>query len=204
MLVMAINSQNPLWYVLGMLVVGCGLYSFLWYINKYRKGKKKPPVPPVIIQDSIIGPPEPPIEAPEEIIVQIKPIIKFFGGFMNSLLGVIRDYDAENANVTFKNFKQVINAHGSEKLKKWYYELENDRNTLDEAFYKSKATELLNILKKCGVNRSFEIKGEWNTIAEQHFRKIGPMEYGQLYEVLEPCWIFENEVLEKGLVRRIN
>ena len=204
MLVMATNSQNPLWYVWGILVVGCGLYAFLWYIKKYRKGRKRPSVPPVIQPDPFVDPNESLAEVSEEIMIEIKPVIKFLGGFMNSLLGVTQEYDAETANVTFKNLKQVINGHGSEKLKKWYDGLENDRNALDEAFYKSKATELLNILKKCGVNRSFEIKGEWNTIAEQHFRKIGPIEYGQLYEVLEPCWIFENEVLEKGIARRIN
>lgn len=202
---MATNLPKPLWYVLGIMVVGCGLYTLIWYAKKSKGRKTNPPVTPVNPIEPIVGTQITPISPViPDISEEIRPIIKFLGGFMNSFLSVIQEYDAETAKMTFKNFKQVINGHGSEKLKKWYFKLENDRNVLDEAFYKSKAAEILNILKGCGVNRSFEIKGEWNSIAEQHYRKIGSIEYGQHFEVLEPCWIYENEVLEKGLAKKIN
>lgn len=201
MLIMAMSIQNQMWCLLGIVIAGGSIFALVRYSNKSRNKDPNRQIPQRLSINSGVIFAEP---DSSEITEEIKSIIKFFSGFMNSLLDISKGVDADDANITFENLKQVVEGHGSPRLKEWFWGIDKDRIAWDTGVYKDKALQVLQALKKCGIKPSVERRTEWNAETERHYKKIGRIEQGQIVEVVAPCWIYEHEVFEKGLVKSIN
>ena len=202
MLFMATNSPNPLWFVLGGLAVAGGVCAG-WYILK-RIRKPEPPEPDGDQPEPIVDPLSPFVDRPTAVVEQAKLMITYFSGSMNSLADIAKDGDKDEAAVVFENLSQTIEAHGSDELKKWFFDFANDRKSWDEALCKEKAKEMFDILKACGLQQSTEKRLKWDKIAEEHYRKLEKIEYGEICEAVAPCWIYNHKVFEKGLVKKVS
>lgn len=199
MLVMAANNSIPfMCYVLGGIVLIGGAY-FVYKTTTKENKKKNPPEKSTTNESSEITDKK----TDEKIVQDILSIIKYFNGCLNSLNDIVNSDADGTERVTFENLHQIINAHGSNELKKWFISFASDRNQWDIELYKDKASKMLEIFRKCGINRSCEVKVKWNEQTSKHYKKISKIDDGQICEVLAPCWIYQNEIFEQGLVRAI-
>lgn len=198
MLFMASNSTNTPWLVLGGLAIVGGVCIYL-HIKK-NKNKEKPAYENENANEKVVSS----IQYDETIVGQMKSMMRFFSGTLNTLEDVVKEGDTNDSRVLFENLSQIISAHGGELLNKWFSDFANDRNTWDSALCKKKARMLYDMLRQCGVQKSTEIRLKWDAMAEEHYRKIDKIEYGDICEVLAPCWIYEKKVFEKGLVKKAN
>lgn len=190
MLLMTTNLINPLWCVIGcMVMVGVACIAYRYF---------NPPTPPIDNTKRIKS--EKLINGDNSLVEQLSPILKHFSGSMNALQDIITDADIVFANVTFENVCQIIDAHGNERVKQWFSVLSNDRNRWDKGLYKDRATEMLKLLKSCGISQSKERELQWNEEAAKRYRRLSKIETGQQCKVVAPYWIYENDIFEKGLV----
>ena len=210
MLLMETNTTSPLWYVLGGVAIAGGLCLMIYLLRnpKPPRNKKKDrlitEIPPKPDPKPV---PEQPCSADtglSDLRVEILKMIKFFRGSMNALFGIHVDGSLVDGNFVFTNLEQIINDYGSDVLKKWFSSFVKDRNEWTSDLYKSKSSQMLDLLKQCGVTKSTEIKVRWSDSTQKHYKKLeSSIQDGQVCEVVAPCWIFGNEVFEKGLVRSI-
>jgi len=211
MLLMEANTTSRLWIVLG----GVAIVGGICLVHYLLKGPKPPKDGKVGLTNNI--PPKPthnPKPAPEpprpidsalaDVKVEILKMIRYFRGSMNALFGIHVEGSLVDGNFVFTNLEQIINDYGSDVLKKWFSSFVKDRNEWTSDLYKSKSSQMLDLLKQCGVTKSTEIKVRWNESTQKHYKKLeSSIQDGQVCEVVAPCWIFGNEVFEKGLVRSI-
>lgn len=185
MLLMTTNLISPLWYAVGGIAIAGIVYIIYRYCKPGDiKGTKSEKL----------------INVDNFLVEQLSPKLKHFSGSMNALQDIITDTDIVFANVTFENISQIIDAHGSERVKEWFSVLSNDRNKWDKDLYKDRATEMLKLLRSCGISQSKERELQWNEEAAKRYRKLSKIEIGQQCKVVAPYWIYENNIFEKGLV----
>ena len=141
--------------------------------------------------------------ADDEVILQMKQMLKYFSGNMNALEGLVEDCNPVEGDVIFNNLQQTIGVHGSESLIRWFSQFESDRKTWEAALYSEKARQLLSLLMQCGIKKRVEHGIMWSKQAELSYRKIGETEYGQECVILDPCWELEGHVFEKGIVKKV-
>ncbi len=208
---MASHLPNPIWFVFGGLVTFGGIYALTRYLKKKQPVEK--PIDHLAPQDDHVDNPAPTPQEPQKtnpdknetedelVISDIIAIIKFFKGFMNPLLDISKESDAENANIVFDNLSQVIDGHGSPLLKDWFFNIEKDRKDWDETVYIEKAGQILKVFRKCGITPSAEIKVKWNEDTGKHYKKVGRIEQGEIADVVAPCWIYNNDLFEQGVVK---
>lgn len=168
-------------------------------IKPERKPVHQPTSKP---EQQTVAQPTPKPEHYDAIEIEIKKMIKHLGGCMNTLTDLVEEGDVDEGNILFTNFEQIIIAHGSDELKKWFSTFTKDRKQWGCDLYKSKSSEMLELLKRCGVRKSTELKIRWDKFAQRHYRKLdSSIQDGQVCVVVAHCWIYENDVFEKGLVK---
>lgn len=137
----------------------------------------------------------------DDMVPQMKMMLKYFSGSLNALER-IRDYpNPVEGNIIFKNLQQTIDIHGSVSLQTWFSQFDKDRDAWDTVTYSEKAKQLLSYLLRCGLKKRDEDNCVWNKQSELSYSILGKLEYGQSFEVIDPCWEFEGKVFEKGLVK---
>ncbi|MDD6783813.1 MAG: hypothetical protein PUD79_04555 [Prevotellaceae bacterium] len=186
---MSTNSINPIWPVLGgLFVIGIG-YCIVQFYKKDKLRKKK------VIQTSQTG-------TQNNSIVELFSLhIKHFSGTMNSLCDIINgSSELYIAEINFNNLEQIIAARNNEELKKWFSIFSKDRNTWDIVLYKDKATEIMNILLKCGIRSQNEKTITWSNQSIKKYYKPTSVQPGQECIVEAPYWTYNGEIFEKGLV----
>lgn len=137
----------------------------------------------------------------EKLVECLKPSIKYFSGSMNALMAVAKDPDFTFADNTFTNISQIVSIKCDEKVKEWYSVLEKDRIAWNLSQYSKKAQEVLIILKKCGVQSYKESVINWGNSYSAKYNKLKAVSDGQECEVVDPYWLYNGQVFEKGLVR---
>jgi hypothetical protein len=198
---MAQQSNNTLWYVLGGVIAGgiVGVLSYRFYQQRKKPepptgGGKASPTPPTLLTHST---------PPTGIAAEMLLMLKHFSGSMNSLLDITKDGSPEDSSVVFENLEQIINFHGSEKLKKWFSDFEKDRKAWTADSYQTKAAEMLTLLQSCGIQRSTQTTTVWGNESNKYYRKLTKdIAEGQACEVLLPYWTLGKEVFERGMVRK--
>lgn len=179
---MAANSTITFWPILGgLLVIGIGGFCVYQYFLKNKEPKKK--------------------DTTDVILSELKSKIKYFSGCMNALRDITINPDLSLSKVTFDNIKQVVEVQGTDEIKKWYFNLEKDRNSWDVILYKNKAKEILNILIKCGVHSHEEKEFTWSNEYSKKYNKLSQVQSGQECMVVAPYWIYNGDIFEKGLVK---
>ncbi len=174
MLLMTINSISPFWYGIGgVAIVGVAFIAY----HYFRMSSEI-----------------------SVLVEELSPKLKHFSGSMNALVDIINDTDIVFANVTFENISQIIDAHGSDRVKEWFLGFSNDRKEWDKKLYKDKATKMLELLKSCGISRCKEKELQWNEEAAKRYRRLSKIEIGKQCKVVAPYWIYKNDIFEKGLV----
>lgn len=133
---------------------------------------------------------------------KLKPYLKYFSGRMNPLRRIQNDeYDSAYASMVFDGISKTIRLNCPELFRDWFSVFEKDRIEWDEALYKKKAKELLDILKNCGVQSSDESISQWSDDVFDRYQVVSEIKDGQACEMIDPYWIYEGEVFERGLVR---
>lgn len=179
---MAANSTITFWPILGgLLVIGIGGFCVYQYFFNNKEPKKK--------------------DTMDVVISELKSKIKYFSGSMNALRDITINPDLSLSKVTFDNIKQVIEVQGTDEIKKWYFNLEKDRNSWDVILYKNKAKEILNILIRCGIHSREEKEFIWNNEYSKKYNKLSQIQSGQECMVIAPYWIYNGDIFEKGLVK---
>lgn len=138
-----------------------------------------------------------------DIVPELLPMAKRLGDGMNVLMMVSKDGNLVLGRNTFENIRRTINVHGNEKLKNWFSEFDKDRTFWNNDDYKRKATEMIALLQKCGIHQLEDVVVAWNENCDRHYRHVGAIADGIMCKVISPCWIFEEEVVEKGEVREM-
>lgn len=165
----------------GLLVIGIGGFCIYQYFLKNKKTKK--------------------IDTTYVVLPELKSKIKYFSGSMNALREITINPDLSLSKVTFDNLKQVIEVKGTDEIKKWYFNLEKDRNSWDIMLYKNKAKEILNMLIRCGVHSSEQKEFVWENEYLKKYNRLSQVQSGQECIVVAPYWIYNEEIFEKGLVK---
>ena len=148
--------------------------------------------------------PKPTIDSsPDELVLQMKLMLKYFSGDMNVLEELANDPNPTEGNIIFNNVQQTISVHGSEMLKNWFSQFENDRKSWDATLYSEKARQMLSMLMQCGIIKREEDRVIWNKQTELCYRKMEEIEYGQECEVIDSCWELDGKVFEKGIVKKV-
>lgn len=206
------NSRILLYALLGIVVVGGTIVSIIYRSKQREKSEGKIKCGPQQ-NDLLKGTSNQQVNdlnrqgnitfSNQEIISQMMKMLEYFNGDMGALFSVVSDPVPQIASVVFDNLDAVINSRGSEMLKLWFSSFTDARKLWDAELYRSKAVEILSLLKQCGIQQSTELKLTWNENAAKHYRQLTKIEVGDICEVLSPCWIYKNEVFEQGLVRPI-
>lgn len=190
---METNSTISVWPVIVCILVAiCIGYCVYQYLsnknpNKNNKSDNK------VSEESRVA---------DAILLEFKRIIKYFAGNMNALYDISINPDLSLARITFENIQQIMAVKGSDMLKKWYSDFAKDRNSWDLGLYKNKASELLNILKKCGICPHEEEKEfVWDDEFLKKYNRLIMIQPGQKCTVVAPYWIYNGEIFEKGLVK---
>lgn len=179
---MEANSTITLWQIVGgFLVIGIGGFCVYQYFFKNKVPKKR--------------------DTTDVILSELKSKIKYFSGSMNALRDITINPDLSLSIVTFDNIKQIIEIQGTDEIKKWYFNLEKDRNSWDIMLYKSKAKEILNILIRCGVHSPEQKDFIWENEYSKKYNKLTQIQSGQKCMIVAPYWIYNEEIFEKGLVK---
>lgn len=182
---MAANSTITFWLILGgLLVIGIGGFCVYQYVlkNKENKEHKEKDMTDVNLSE-------------------LKYMIEYFKGCMNALRDITINPDLSLSKVTFDNIKQIIEIQGTDEIKKWYFNLEKDRNSWDVILYKNKAIEILNILIRCGVHSHEDKEFIWNNEYSKKYNRLSQIQLGQKCMVVAPYWIYNDDIFEKGLVK---
>lgn len=189
---METNSTNSAWTIIVCIFVaiciGYYVYKHLSSKNPDKKGKSDNKVPE---ENGVAG----------TILFEFNRIIKYFTGNMNALRDISINPDLSLARVTFENIQQIMEVKGSDMLKEWYSGFVKDRNSWDVLLYKDKASALLNILEKCGINPHEEKEFVWDNDSATKYNRLVQIQPGQKCTVVAPYWIYNGEIYEKGLVK---
>lgn len=139
----------------------------------------------------------------KEEIPSFSPIIKFFKGQCNAFKIVAqKPRSLENCEKIFEYADNVIEFHADDKLKMWWNGFASERKQWDLMQYKEKATLMLSVFRKSGVIASTELIITWNENASKHYMPFDDIETGDICNVIQPCWIYQNEIFEQGLVSK--
>lgn len=136
----------------------------------------------------------------EKLACHLKPIIKHFTGCLNPLHHIVEDHDTSGANVLFDNLLQITDAHGDEFISNWIMFFFEGKDNWSSSIYEQKASELICIVLKCGMIKVEDNDTIWNESKLTYYRILSEIEDGQEYCVIEPYWILNDEVFEKGLI----
>lgn len=189
------NTSNIIYWLLALIAIGLTCIVFLYM---YLKSKRKENNPNNNISDSKYG-------VEEESSPSLTPIIKYFKGQCNSFRTISDKSVSENyCKNVFNYADKVMEYHATEELKKWWKNFINDRNQWDEMFYKEKAKQIVMMIREAGVTPSTEKVIEWNENAELHYLPYDDITDGDICDVVHPCWIYQNEIFEQGLVSKKN
>lgn len=136
----------------------------------------------------------------EMLLCHLKPIVKHFTGCLNPLHHIVEAHDTSGANVLFDNLLQITDAHGDEFISNWKMFFFEDKDNWSSLIYEQKASELICIVLKCGMIKVEDNDTIWNESKLTYYRILSEIEDGQEYCVIEPYWILNDEVFEKGLI----
>lgn len=136
-----------------------------------------------------------------DIVPELSPLAKRLGDSMNVLMMVSKDGNLILGRNTFENIRMTINVHGNEKLKNWFSEFYKDRTSWNKDDYKRKATEMATLLQACGIYKLEETTVSWNETLDMRYRHVGNIVDGTTCEVTSPCWMFQDEIVERGEVK---
>lgn len=141
-----------------------------------------------------------------EELPSLKSIIKYFKGQCNSFRMIaVKPRSMESCEKTFDYAENVINFHADGGLKEWWKTFAGDRIKWDLELYKAKAGLILSMLHASGVVSSMEQFITWNEDASKHYIPFDDLETGDVCQVIQPCWIYNDEIFEQGLVaKKIN
>lgn len=133
----------------------------------------------------------------------IRPMIKYFKGQCNSFrLVAVKPRNIESCESVFMYADNVFEFHAESDLKQWWNGFAADRNHWDLKTYRRKAKELLSLLRDYGVVSSTEKTVRWNDAASRYYMPFEDVEYGELCNVNQPYWMYEDDIFEQGLVSK--
>ena len=133
-------------------------------------------------------------------------IIKYFKGQCNSFRMVANTpRNIDSCEKVFEYADKVIEFHGNDDIKNWWFSFAKDRNQWNIELYSDKAKRMITMIQKTGVTPSTEKILKWNEEASLHYMPFDEIEIDDICNVIQPCWIYQNEIFEQGLVsKKIN
>ncbi len=193
--------ENLTYWITAIVALGFIGYSCFCYIKKRQtrereqalnRNSRLPEVEPAASQ-----------QIREEDTPSLTPIISYFKGQCNSFKIVAeKPRNIENCEKVFEYADKVINFHADKTLKKWWNNFTNDRNQWDLALYSKKAKQVLDLLREAGVIRATEQIIKWDDNASKHYMPFDDIKNGDTGIVIHPCWIYQNDIFEQGLVSK--
>lgn len=192
------TSNNIIYWIVGFAAIG--IIGYIYY-RSYKK-KRISRVDDIIqsgaeIKHSVNSTTED-VAAPS-----FAPIIKNFKGQCNSFTMVANSpRNIDYCEQVFGYADKILEFHGNDEIKKWWLSFAKDRNHWDLAVYSNKAKKILTIIREAGVTPSTEKILKWNEDASLHYIPFDELETDDTCNVIQPCWIYQNEIFEQGLVSK--
>ena len=172
------------------VAIGAFVYLFFEFFKNSNSSKKETKT-----SDEII----------EETFPLLNPIIYYFRGQCNSFKNVVETFsDIQRCEDVFRYTEKVIHFHADETLKKWWEMNFNLRVQWDLVFYKIKAKQFIITLNHAGVVSSTEQIIEWDETSSTYYIPFDNIKKGDICNVIQPYWEYENEIFERGLVIKSN
>ncbi len=138
-------------------------------------------------------------------ITLLKDHMKKISSSIGMLWQISRYGDDNNlGSILFDNLNRAVAASDSPELKKQWEAFAGNRSQWSAALYKDKSSELLDMLKQAGVAIGDISDLIWEARIAGDYRKFGAIQDGDRCKVLVPCIIYEDVVIEQGLVQKIN
>lgn len=135
----------------------------------------------------------------ETLAPLILPFLEYFEGSMNALYTLVCNPDTLLGANTFENIAGIFRTRGPEQANAWFSTFCADRETWNATRYGSKATEMMQILKACGIREASAPTGVWAEELTGRYTRLGPIAPGAPFHILAPCWLLGGAVFEKGL-----